>query len=199
MASWGWNIILRADLPISPCVEILWRLGQAHWHQGFATEAALAALHVGFDVVRFPEIVAFTVPSNARSRAVMERLGMQMDSATFEHPGVPGGHVLSTHCSYRMSYEEVAFQPAGRGRRRVPIDHEGIIEPSRDQVHRSLPVQPGNPRQKFCSVHVESGYPAPTSFQSAPIRFAKFAASWTVWRTARDDEFTHTQCRVPVA
>ena len=97
--------IPRADLPISPCVEILWRLAQAHWHKGFATEAARAALHVGFEVVRLPEIVSFTVPANTRSRVVMERLGMRMDPSTFEHPGIPAGHVLRTHCSYRLSRE----------------------------------------------------------------------------------------------
>ncbi|HTV96253.1 MAG TPA: GNAT family N-acetyltransferase [Steroidobacteraceae bacterium] len=95
--------IPRRDLPVSPCVEILWRLARAHWRRGFATEAARGATRVGFEVLRLPEIVAFTVPSNGRSRAVMERLGMQMDAATFEHPGVPEGHVLRTHCNYRLS------------------------------------------------------------------------------------------------
>jgi len=91
------------DLPVSPCVEILWRLAQAHWRKGFATEAARGALHVGFEVLKLPEIVSFTVPSNTRSRAVMERLGMQMDVATFEHPGLPDGHVLRMHCNCRLS------------------------------------------------------------------------------------------------
>lgn len=91
------------DLPVSPCVEILWRLARAHWHQGFATEAARGALHIGFEVLRLPEIVAFTVPSNVRSRAVMERLGMQMDADVFAHPRVPVGHALRTHCNYRLS------------------------------------------------------------------------------------------------
>jgi RimJ/RimL family protein N-acetyltransferase len=95
--------IPRDDLPISPCVEILWRLARAYWRQGFATEAARGALHVAFATVGLPEIVAFTVPSNARSRAVMERLGMRMDDATFEHPGVPAGHALRVHCNYRLS------------------------------------------------------------------------------------------------
>ena len=95
--------IPQEDLPLSPCVEILWRLARAHWHQGFATEAARGALHRGFEVLRLPEIVSFTVPSNIRSRAVMERLGMRMDEGTFEHPGVPEGHPLRTHCSYRLS------------------------------------------------------------------------------------------------
>jgi RimJ/RimL family protein N-acetyltransferase len=93
----------RDDLPVSPCVEILWRLAQAHWRQGFATEAARGALDIGFEVLGLAEIVSFTVPSNTRSRAVMERLCMQMDAATFEHPGVPEGHVLRTHRNYRLS------------------------------------------------------------------------------------------------
>jgi RimJ/RimL family protein N-acetyltransferase len=95
--------IPRADLPISPCVEVLWRLAHPYWHQGFATEAARAALRVGFEVVELPEVVSFTAPANTRSRAVMERLGMRMDPTTFEHPGVPEGHALRTHCSYRLS------------------------------------------------------------------------------------------------
>jgi RimJ/RimL family protein N-acetyltransferase len=95
--------IPREDLPISPCVEILWRLAQAHWSKGFATEAAQGALRIGFEVLRLPEIVSYTVPSNTRSRAVMKRLGMQMDAATFEHPGVPEGHILRTLCNYRLS------------------------------------------------------------------------------------------------
>jgi RimJ/RimL family protein N-acetyltransferase len=48
----------RNDLPISPCVDILWRLGHAHWHQGFATEAARGALQVGFELLDLTEIVA---------------------------------------------------------------------------------------------------------------------------------------------
>lgn len=95
--------IPRDDLPVSPCVEILWRLARAYWRQGFATEAARGALHIGFEALGLREIVSFTVPSNARSRAVMECLGMQMDTDTFEHPGVPDGHVLRTHCNYRLS------------------------------------------------------------------------------------------------
>jgi RimJ/RimL family protein N-acetyltransferase len=91
------------NLPISPCVEILWRLAQAHWSKGFATEAAGGALHIGFEVLMLQEIVSYTVPSNSRSRAVMERLGLQMDAATFEHPGVPEGHILRTLCNYRLS------------------------------------------------------------------------------------------------
>jgi RimJ/RimL family protein N-acetyltransferase len=97
--------IPRDDLPISPCVEILWRLARAQWGRGFATEAARGTLRIGFEVLKLPEIVAFTVPSNTRSRAVMARLDMQMDAATFEHPGVTAGP-LRTHCNYRLSRQQ---------------------------------------------------------------------------------------------
>jgi RimJ/RimL family protein N-acetyltransferase len=97
--------IPQEDLPLSPCVEILWRLAQKHWGRGFATEAARGVLRVGFEVLQLPEIVSFTVPANIRSRAVMERLDMQMDAATFEHPSLPRGHALRTHVSYRLSRE----------------------------------------------------------------------------------------------
>jgi RimJ/RimL family protein N-acetyltransferase len=95
----------RSDLPVAPCVEILWRLARAHWQRGYATEAARGALQIGFERLALPEIVAFTVPANARSRAVMERLGMKRDASTFEHPGLPEGHGLRTHCNYRLSRE----------------------------------------------------------------------------------------------
>jgi RimJ/RimL family protein N-acetyltransferase len=101
------------DLPVSPCVEILWRLGRAHWHHGFATEAARGALRIGFEVLRLPEIVAFTAVANTRSRAVMERLGMHRDEGTFEHPGVPEGHVLRSHVNYRLSRDDWLAGPVG--------------------------------------------------------------------------------------
>src|SRR3954470_21139338 len=63
----------RRLLPFSPCVEIGWRLARAHWGQGFATEAAAAALRVGFEQIALDDIVSFTSVLNVRSRAVMER------------------------------------------------------------------------------------------------------------------------------
>ncbi|RZL88369.1 MAG: N-acetyltransferase [Variovorax sp.] len=52
-----------------------WRLARPYWGQGFATEAAQAALEFGFETVDLSEIVALTVPGNARSRVVMSKLG----------------------------------------------------------------------------------------------------------------------------
>ena len=88
----------------TPCVEIGWRLAFAHWGRGYATEAARAALTFGFGSAGLDEIVSFTSVGNARSRAVMERLGMWRDPADdFDHPTLPEGHALRRHVLYRLA------------------------------------------------------------------------------------------------
>lgn len=93
----------RRQLPFSPCVEVGWRLAQAFWGRGLATEAARGALRIGFAQLTIPEVVSFTAVGNWRSRAVMERIGMQNSSEDFEHPGVPEGNALRLHCLYRIT------------------------------------------------------------------------------------------------
>jgi RimJ/RimL family protein N-acetyltransferase len=90
--------------PKAPCVEIGWRLAQEHWRNGYASEAANACLRFGFEKLTLQEIVAFTVPSNERSRAVMTRIGMSRDPADdFDHPNLEPGHPLRRHVLYRIS------------------------------------------------------------------------------------------------
>ncbi|MCB5189315.1 GNAT family N-acetyltransferase [Methylobacillus arboreus] len=94
------------DLPFMPCVEIGWRLSRAYWGKSYAFEAAKAALNIGFGALGLDEIVAFTTLKNTRSRALMERLGMQQDAETFDHPSVL--HILSlrVHVLYRLRRED---------------------------------------------------------------------------------------------
>jgi RimJ/RimL family protein N-acetyltransferase len=90
--------------PFTPCVEVGWRLAPGYWGQGYATEAAAAVVDFAFETLGLSEIVSFTVPANRRSRAVMERLGMQHDpSGNFEHPRLPPGHPLRHHVLYRLA------------------------------------------------------------------------------------------------
>jgi RimJ/RimL family protein N-acetyltransferase len=89
------------DLPVSPCVEIGWRLAAAHWGRGYASEAARAALAFGFDELGLHEIVSFTAVANARSRAVMERIGLAWSGETFLHPRLAADSPLRTHVVYR--------------------------------------------------------------------------------------------------
>ena len=91
----------------TPAVEVGWRLARAAWGNGFATEAARAALAFGFETVGIEEIVSFTVPANVRSTAVMERIGMHRDpSDDFDHPKLPEGHPLRPHVLYRLARAE---------------------------------------------------------------------------------------------
>jgi RimJ/RimL family protein N-acetyltransferase len=77
----------------TPCVEVGWRLMRQHWGNGFAPEAALAALAFGFDHLELPgdEIVSFTTMQNVNSQRVMQKIGMSIDpSREFDHPMTPG-------------------------------------------------------------------------------------------------------------
>jgi ribosomal-protein-alanine N-acetyltransferase len=85
-------------LPMSPCLEVGWRLAQEGWGHGYATEAARAALEVGLEQVE--SVVSFTAVTNERSWRVMERLGMRRESE-FDHPRVPDGNPLKRHYLYR--------------------------------------------------------------------------------------------------
>lgn len=95
--------VVRPDLPFAPAIEVGWRLASGAWGQGFATEAARAALRVGFESGH-AEIVSFTAVVNAPSRRVMERLGMRRDPADdFDHPALPDGSPLRRHVLYRQA------------------------------------------------------------------------------------------------
>lgn len=93
------------ELPFSPCVEVGWRLAKPYWGLGYATEAAQSAISFGFQQLHLKELVAFTAITNLKSRAVMERLGMQFDSE-FDHPQVPVESVLRRHVLYRLRSPE---------------------------------------------------------------------------------------------
>jgi len=91
-----------AKLPWLTPPEVGWRFARGAWGRGYATEAARAALGWGFRVRRFDEIVSVTTVGNARSRAVMERIGLTRDPADdFLHPNLPDGHPLRPHVLYR--------------------------------------------------------------------------------------------------
>ncbi|MCG6970933.1 MAG: GNAT family N-acetyltransferase [Gammaproteobacteria bacterium] len=89
------------ELPVSPCVEIGWRLAREYWGHGYATEAAQASLAVAFEKLQLPEIFAFTSLANQKSQAVMQRLGMRQ-LHNFEHPMVPEHHPLREHVLFRI-------------------------------------------------------------------------------------------------
>ncbi|MFZ5481259.1 MAG: YaiI/YqxD family protein [Myxococcota bacterium] len=117
------------DAEFTPCVEMSWRLARAWWGRGLATEAARDALAYAFDVLRLPEVQAWTVPANVRSWRVMERIGLAR-VGTFAHPKLPEGHPLRTHVRYAAGSPHarvVAPEPATPAPRlpKVWIDGDG--------------------------------------------------------------------------
>lgn len=102
----------RFTAHFTPCVEIGWRLAAAYWGLGLATEGARAVLHHGFETLGLDEIVAFTIPSNQRSRRVMGKLGMAHDPRDdFDHPGLAEGHQMRRHVLYRIQRDAIGSLP----------------------------------------------------------------------------------------
>jgi RimJ/RimL family protein N-acetyltransferase len=100
----GFCGLKRANVPGTPVdgeVEIGWRLREDAWGQGYAREAAQAALRWAWSHLDCGRVVAFTIPANAPSWGLMERLGMtrRLDLG-FAHPNYPADHPLSAHVTY---------------------------------------------------------------------------------------------------
>jgi len=87
----GMGGLNRAEVEGEPCVEVGWSLPTHRHDQGFATELGRASIEWGRAELGLERIVAFTLPENERSRAVMERLGMTY-VRDFRRKGLP--HVL---------------------------------------------------------------------------------------------------------
>jgi RimJ/RimL family protein N-acetyltransferase len=58
-------------------LEIGWALRREFWRRGYASEIGRAGLAFAFGVLGVQAVVSCTVRHNARSRAVMERIGMR--------------------------------------------------------------------------------------------------------------------------
>jgi ribosomal-protein-alanine N-acetyltransferase len=88
----------------TPAVEVGWRLARPFWGQGFAAEAARAALQFGFEEIRLTEVVAHASVRNTRSRRLMAKLGMSHDCAEdFDRPGAPESDSLRRQALYRLT------------------------------------------------------------------------------------------------
>jgi RimJ/RimL family protein N-acetyltransferase len=65
------------DPPGWPGFELGWTLARSQWRQGFASEAAQAALRYAFEVLERDRVISLIRPANAASIRVAQRLGMQ--------------------------------------------------------------------------------------------------------------------------
>ena len=85
------------EFPFGPCVEVGWRLARRFWGLGLE------------------EIVAMTTLRNTRSRAVMQRLGMQESPADeFDHWAYPADSPERRCCVYRLTRAHWFANPQNR-------------------------------------------------------------------------------------
>ncbi len=77
--------------PIGAHDEIGWRLSRNAWGNGYATEAALAALNDCFMRHSLAEVLAYTSADNARPQAVIARLPFERCQSRDFNTGTAGG------------------------------------------------------------------------------------------------------------
>ena len=97
----------------APGLEIGWRMVRAAWGHGYATEAARAALADVFARTDAAEVISFTLPTNARSLAVMARLGLTRDAArdfTYE-TGLPAVVFVASRIRYAVARGGDSMRP----------------------------------------------------------------------------------------
>jgi len=92
---------LPEDVPGAGGMEVGWRLARPAWHNGYATEAARAALDVAFGPLRMDEIYSMTAVLNEPSQAVMRRLGLT-ELCRWDHPRIAEASPLRAHVTYRL-------------------------------------------------------------------------------------------------
>lgn len=97
-------------------VEIGWRLREDAWGNGYAHEAAVASLDWAWKNLSCSRVVAITAERNARSRRLMERLGMRRaPDLDFEHPDFPAGEAMRPHIGYSIERPPAIALPRGQG------------------------------------------------------------------------------------
>lgn len=109
---------IHPDMPFAPGVEIGWRLHKDYWGQGYATEAARAALRFAFSELALDEVVAFTAVINEHSQLIMQRIGMTDTHQDFEHPMLEAEHPLAKHVLYKITKQQWQKKNLTRPRKR---------------------------------------------------------------------------------
>lgn len=123
----------------TPAVEVGWRLARSAWGQGYATEAGLASVAFGFRDVGLDEIVSFTSAANARSRAVMQSIGMTHNpDDDFDHPELEETDILRPHVLYQISAADWLADSCTRGQASVPA--RTPLAPALDVQTSSAPL-----------------------------------------------------------
>jgi len=64
-------------------VEISYMFFPVFWDRGFATEAVMASLNYGFNILKLKKIIAITQDANRRSWQLLEKIGMHFSDTVW--------------------------------------------------------------------------------------------------------------------
>lgn len=89
------------EAKFTPAIELAWRLDYEYWGQGYGSEVGKAVLEHGLNKLKIKEIVSFTVHDNARTKHLIEKLGMRyVEGGDFDYPALRKGHPLGRFVLY---------------------------------------------------------------------------------------------------
>ncbi len=77
----------------TPCVDIGWRLAEAAWNKGYATEGAKRCLKYAFENLNLATVKAIAPAINVKSINIMQKIGMT-EVGYFNHPKLIGDERL---------------------------------------------------------------------------------------------------------
>lgn len=93
--------------PVADEIEAGWIIARDCWRRGYAAEAMRAVLAWGWAHLAAPRVVAITARRNAKSRGLMERLGMRHALALdFTHPLLASDDPLADCVTYVIERPE---------------------------------------------------------------------------------------------
>ena len=106
-----WMIYRRSDMAFvglcgfhrhdGPPTELIYALAAEYWGQGYASEAAAAAMAHAFNVMAHDEVIARCDPPNQASEHVMQRIGLRHRGMT-----VHEGMLLTVYGLTRQQFME---------------------------------------------------------------------------------------------
>lgn len=76
----GWAGLKYVTEPINDHInyyDIGYRLIERYWGKGYATEAAQASLHYGFQDLKLDKICGITMSTNYASQAILQKIGLR--------------------------------------------------------------------------------------------------------------------------
>lgn len=85
------------------------------WGQGLASEMALKALALSFELLKQSHVLAIVLPANTPSRKTLERIGMLLKSALADVPGQPPSLVYELSAARFAELPKVQPQPTPFG------------------------------------------------------------------------------------